>query len=61
MSLTLITSHIVNLKTVRDVLGLGKCYQCGGETLVPVVKYPVRAASSYKSLIRFRIQLYHFS
>jgi hypothetical protein len=41
MFLILITSQIVNLKMVGDVLGLRKCYQCGGETLVPVVKHPV--------------------
>ena len=31
----LITPQIVNLKTIGDVLGLIKCYQCGGggETL----------------------------
>ena len=26
----LITPQIVNLKTIGDVLGLIKCYQCGG-------------------------------
>jgi len=25
-----------------DILGLRKCYQCGGETLVPAVKHPLR-------------------
>ena len=37
----LITSQIVNLKTIRDVLVLRQCYQCGGETLGPVVKHSV--------------------
>jgi hypothetical protein len=35
----LITSQIVNLKMAGGVLGLRKCYQCGGETLAPVVKH----------------------
>jgi hypothetical protein len=33
--------QIVNFEVVEGVLGLKKCYQCGGETLVPVVKHPV--------------------
>jgi hypothetical protein len=41
MFLILITPQIVNLKMIRDVLKLRKCYQCGGETLVPVVKHSV--------------------
>ena len=41
MFLILIISQIVNLKTIWDVLGLKKCYQCGGETLDPVVKHSV--------------------
>ena len=36
-----ISSQIVNLKMIRDVLELRVCYQCGGETLVPVVKHLV--------------------
>jgi hypothetical protein len=38
--LILIISQIVNLKMVEDVLGLIKCYLCGGKTLVPVVNTP---------------------
>ena len=41
MFLILITSQIVNLKTIENVLELRKCYQCGGETLDPVVKHSV--------------------
>ena len=41
MFLILITTQIVNLKMARDVLALRKGYQCGGETLVPVVKHSV--------------------
>ena len=41
MLLIVITSQIINLKMISDVLGLRKCYQCGGETLVPVVKHSV--------------------
>ena len=37
----LITSQIANLRMIGDVLELRKCYQCGGETLVPVVKHSV--------------------
>jgi hypothetical protein len=40
--LILIASQIVNLKMIGDVLVLIKCYQCGGETLGPVVKHSVR-------------------
>jgi hypothetical protein len=36
------TSQIVNLKTIEEVFVLRKCYQCGGETLGPVVKHSVR-------------------
>jgi hypothetical protein len=39
----LITSQIVNFKMIGDVFILIKCYQCGGETLGPVVKHSVRA------------------
>jgi len=45
MFLILVTSQIVNLKMIGDVLGLRKCYQCGGETLVPVVKHSVSDSS----------------
>ena len=41
MFLILITSQIVNFKMNGDVLRLRKCYQCGGETLDPVVKHSV--------------------
>ena len=35
-----ITFQITNLKKIRDVVGLTReCYQCGGETLDPVVKH----------------------
>ena len=37
----LINSQIINLKMVGGVLGLKMYYQCGGETLVPVVKHCV--------------------
>jgi hypothetical protein len=36
-----ITSQIVNLRMINEVLRLRRCYQCGGETLVPVVKHSV--------------------
>ena len=38
----IINSQIVDLKMIRKALMLIKCYQCGGETLGPVVKHPVR-------------------
>jgi hypothetical protein len=38
------------LKIIEDVLGLRKCYQCGGETLVPVVKHSVSDSSTGCSL-----------
>jgi hypothetical protein len=41
MFLIFVISQIVNWKIIEDVLGLRKCYQCGGETLVPVVKHSV--------------------
>lgn len=41
MFLILITSQIVNLKMNGYVLELRECYQCGGETLVPMVKHLV--------------------
>jgi hypothetical protein len=31
--------QITNLKAIGEVLGLRECYQCGGETLDPVVKH----------------------
>ena len=34
-----IASQITSLKKIEDVLGLRECYQCGGETLDPVVKH----------------------
>jgi len=46
MFLLFIISQIVNLKMIRDVLVFIKCYQCGGETLGPVVKHSVRDSSS---------------
>ena len=42
MFLIHMSSQIVNLKLIRDDLVLKKCYQCGGETLGPVVKHSVR-------------------
>jgi hypothetical protein len=42
MFLILMTSQIVNLEMIGNVLVLKKCYQCGGETLGPVVKHSVR-------------------
>jgi hypothetical protein len=34
------SSQIINFKVVEGVLGLKKCYQCGGETLaIPMVKH----------------------
>ena len=44
----LITSQIVNLKEIGDVLVLRECYQCGGETLGPVVKHSVRDSKTWK-------------
>jgi len=41
MFLILITSQIVNLKMIRATFVFIKCYQCGGETLAPVVKHCV--------------------
>ena len=41
MFLILITSQIVNLKMIRATFVFIKCYQWGGETLVPVVKHCV--------------------
>ena len=38
----IINSQIVDLKMIRKALVLIKCYQCGGETLGPVVKHSVR-------------------
>ena len=35
------SSQIANLKRIKSFLGLRKCYQCGGETLVPVLKHCV--------------------
>ena len=35
-------TQIVNLKTIGEVFVLRKSYQCGGETLGPVVKHSVR-------------------
>jgi len=29
-------SQIINFKTIGEVVVLGQCYQCGGETLGPV-------------------------
>jgi hypothetical protein len=52
MLLILITSQIVNLKMVGVVLGLKKCYQCGGETLVPVVKHSVSDGNMKLSSLR---------
>ncbi len=51
MFLILIISQTVNLKMVEDVLGLIKCYQCGGETLVPMVKHSVSHSTLSVSLI----------
>ena len=42
MFLILITSQIVNFKMSEDVLWRRGSYQCGGETLVPMVKHPLR-------------------
>jgi hypothetical protein len=36
------TSEIANFKMIGDVIELRECYQCGGETLGPVVKHSVR-------------------
>ena len=51
MFLILIISQIVNLKTIWDVLGLKKCYQCGGETLDPVVKHSVSDSNGAKRVL----------
>ena len=47
----LITSQIVNLKRIKGRFGFIKCYQCGGETLVPVVKHPV--SHSIRIILKF--------
>ena len=39
-----IISQIVDLKMISKALVLIKCYQCGGETLGPVVKHSSRAS-----------------
>ena len=39
MFLMHIIFQITNLKAIGEVLGLRECYQCGGETLDPVVKH----------------------
>jgi hypothetical protein len=44
--MTLTISQIVNFKMVEDDLGHRKCYQCGGEILVPVVKHSVSDSSN---------------
>ena len=48
MFVILITSQIVNLKTIGDVLVFRQCYQCGGETLGPVVKHSVHDSMGKK-------------
>jgi hypothetical protein len=45
------TSQITNLKRIEGFLGLRKCYQCGGETLVPVVKHSVSDSKAWKKKI----------
>jgi hypothetical protein len=45
------------LKTVGEVWGLRKCYQCGGETLVPVVKHSVSDSTS-KSFTSANVNLF---
>ena len=59
--LMLVNIQIVNLKTIKDVLWFIERYQCGGETLVPVVKHPVRHSITHlkldfilKNRVRFR-------
>jgi hypothetical protein len=42
MSRIMTTSEIANFKMIGDVIELRECYQCGGETLGPVVKHSVR-------------------
>jgi translation initiation factor 2 beta subunit (eIF-2beta)/eIF-5 len=55
MFLLLIISQIVDLKMIRERLWFIKCYQCGGETLVPVVKHSVSDTTLYKL-----IRVFHF-
>ena len=60
----LITSQIVNLKRIRGRFGFIKCYQCGGETLVPVVKHSVShsmpAIWSYVHLMQLILSIHLF-
>ena len=49
----LVASQIVNLKMIEDVLVFIKCYQCGGETLGPVVKHSVCDSSGSNRLSRY--------
>ena len=49
----IINSQIVDLKMIRKALVLIKCYQCGGETLGPVVKHPVRDSISTNDGIKY--------
>ena len=51
MFLILIASRIINLKMIKDVLVLGKYYQCGdSDSLGPVVKHSVVVRDSTISL-----------
>ena len=54
-----IISQIVDLKMISKALVLIKCYQCGGETLGPVVKHSVRDSISrhLNGLLLLRILL----
>ena len=50
-----IISQIVDLKMISKALVLIKCYQCGGETLGPVVKHSVRdSKSELQQIVQFR-------
>ena len=62
MFVILITSQIVNLKTIGDVLAFRKCYQCGNETLGPVVKHSVRDSRDkvQQSRIKLLIDLFRW-
>ena len=54
MFLIFITFQIVNLKTIGDVLGFRKCYQCDGET-DPVKHWHSVSDSIFK--FKFRLLL----
>ena len=55
----ILTSQIVSVKIIGDVLELGKCYQCGGETPDPAsVSDNLDQAKSIKTIKTSR-DLFH--